>query len=43
LVKIAAIKSQLSTAWPPVMIVFGLIITLGWTIGFAWLLLRLVF
>jgi len=41
--KIAAIKSRLSASWPPVMIVLGLILTLGWTVGLAWLLLRLVF
>jgi hypothetical protein len=41
--KITAIKSQLSASWPPVMIVLGLILTLVWTIGLAWLSLRLVF
>jgi hypothetical protein len=39
---VATIKSRLANFWPPALIVFGLVLTLGWNVGLAWLLYELI-
>ena len=38
---IATIRSRLANLWPPALIGFGLILTLGWNVGLVWLLYEL--
>jgi hypothetical protein len=38
----AAIRSRLANFWPPALIAFGLILTLGWNVGLVWLLYELI-
>jgi hypothetical protein len=39
---VATIRSRLANFWPPVLIAFGLVLTLGWNVGLAWLLYELI-
>jgi hypothetical protein len=39
---VATIKSRLANFWPPALIAGGLALTLGWNVGLAWLLYRLI-
>jgi hypothetical protein len=39
---VGTIKSRLANFWPPVLIVLGLVLTLGWNVGLAWLLYLLI-
>jgi hypothetical protein len=39
---VATIKSKLANFWPPALIAFGLVLTLGWNVGLAWLLYELI-
>jgi hypothetical protein len=39
---VAAIKNRLANFWPPALIVFGLVLTLGWNVGLVWLLYELI-
>ena len=38
----ATIRSWLANFWPPALIAFGLILTLGWNVGLVWLLYELI-
>lgn len=38
----ATIKGKLAKFWPPALIAFGLILTLGWNVGLVWLLYELI-
>jgi hypothetical protein len=38
----ATIRSELANFWPPALIAFGLILTLGWNVGLVWLLYELI-
>jgi hypothetical protein len=40
--RVAAIKSKLANFWPPALIAFGLLLTLGWNVGLVWLLYELI-
>jgi hypothetical protein len=40
--RVATIKSKLANFWPPALIAVGLALTLGWNVGLAWLLYRLI-
>ena len=39
---VATIRSRLANFWPPALIGFGLVLTLGWNVGLAWLLYELI-
>jgi hypothetical protein len=39
---VAKIKSKLANFWPPALIAFGLVLTLGWNVGLVWLLYELI-
>jgi hypothetical protein len=39
---VATIKSKLANFWPPALIAVGLALTLGWNVGLAWLLYKLI-
>jgi hypothetical protein len=39
---VATIKSKLASFWPPALIAFGLVLTLGWNVGLVWLLYKLI-
>jgi hypothetical protein len=40
--RVAAIKNRLASFWPPALIAFGLVLTLGWNVGLVWLLYELI-
>jgi hypothetical protein len=40
--RVAAIKNRLANFWPPALIGFGLVLTLGWNVGLVWLLYELI-
>jgi hypothetical protein len=40
--RVAAIKIRLANFWPPALIAFGLVLTLGWNVGLVWLLYELI-
>lgn len=39
---VATIKSKLANFWPPALIAFGLVLTLGWNVGLVWVLYELI-
>jgi hypothetical protein len=39
---VATIGSRLANFWPPALIAFGLVLTLGWNVGLVWLLYELI-
>jgi hypothetical protein len=39
---VATIKRKLASFWPPALIAFGLILTLGWNVALVWLLYKLI-
>ena len=39
---VAMIRSRLANFWPPALIGFGLVLTLGWNVGLVWLLYELI-
>jgi hypothetical protein len=39
---VATIRSRLANFWPPALIAFGLVLTLGWNVGLVWLLYSLI-
>jgi hypothetical protein len=39
---VATIKSKLANFWPPALIALGLVLTLGWNVGLAWLLYEII-
>jgi hypothetical protein len=39
---VAKIRSRLANFWPPALIAFGLVLTLGWNAGLVWLLYELI-
>lgn len=39
---VATIRSRLANLWPPALIAFGLVLTLGWNVGLVWLLYELI-
>jgi len=40
--RVATIRSRLANFWPPALIALGLVLTLSWNIGLAWLLYLLI-
>jgi hypothetical protein len=40
--RVAAIKNRLASFWPPALIAFGLVLTLGWNVGLVWLLYEFI-
>jgi hypothetical protein len=40
--RVAAIKNRLANFWPPALIAFGFVLTLGWNVGLVWLVYELI-